>query len=365
MSTDEPTRLRGGGFAWYEGELSPPAQLDREFRNLRERREALERTPNDEQLHAALRISEALALRWADLDFEANLVHVPGTKTEGSRADVPMIPALRTELLAHRKRQPGVGDVLVFRTATGKPQERHNAARAIRLAGTRAKVGRQKPLSPHDLRHSCAALLLEAGVPDPQVAAIMRPRRPEGDAHGLCRDHEQAASCAAPRPGSGVSVSRTEVYRSGPHERGQAVRAKARRAGGRRRDSAGHGCVADPLLGRSEHREPPPALHLVRDRLLPRRGRHSLCASVVGASLRPLIRWQPRWQPRAEPPVHAGALAAARLRLRSGPTPQACTRGHHFRLSHARGRWFDPSRAHSFGHRANRRRDEPVGPPGC
>jgi len=29
--------------------------------------------------------------------------------------------------------------------------------------------------------------------------------------------------------------------------------------------------------------------------------------------------------------------------------------------SHARGRWFDPSRAHFFGHCANRGCDEPVG----
>ena len=69
---------------------------------------------------------------------------------------------------------PGVGGALVFRTASGRPQERHNAARAIRAAGTRAELGGEKALSPHDLRHSCAALLLEAGTPAPRVAAIMR-----------------------------------------------------------------------------------------------------------------------------------------------------------------------------------------------
>lgn len=125
-------------------------------------------------LYAGLRISEALAIRWCDLDFDSELVHVQGTKTAGSTAVVPMISSLKTELEAHRRRQPGVGTALVFTTASGRPQERHNAARAIRAAGARAKVAGTKPLSPHDLRHSCAALLLEAGVPDPQVAAIMR-----------------------------------------------------------------------------------------------------------------------------------------------------------------------------------------------
>jgi integrase len=125
-------------------------------------------------LYAALRIGEALALRWCDLDFEAGVVHVPGTKTEGSKADVPMAAPLRAELEAHRRRSPGVGTALLFRTASGRAQGRHNAARAIRAAGERAGLDGEKPLSPHDLRHSCAALLLAAGVPATRVAAILR-----------------------------------------------------------------------------------------------------------------------------------------------------------------------------------------------
>ena len=34
---------------------------------------------------AGLRVSEALALRWQDVDFAAGLLHVPGTKTAASK----------------------------------------------------------------------------------------------------------------------------------------------------------------------------------------------------------------------------------------------------------------------------------------
>jgi integrase len=125
---------------------------------------------------AGLRVSEALALRWQDVDFGEHLLHVPGTKTTASRQPVPMTDDLETELRKHRARYPGVGDALVFRTATGKPQDRHNVARAIRAAGYAASLnpmGTTK-VAPHDLRHSCAGLLLAAGVPAPKVAAILR-----------------------------------------------------------------------------------------------------------------------------------------------------------------------------------------------
>jgi integrase len=125
---------------------------------------------------AGLRISEALALRWQDIDFDMGLLHVPGTKTAASRQPVPMTSTLETELRRHRASRPGVGEALVFRTASGRPHSRHNAGRAIRVAGDTAGLNADgaKKVSPHDLRHSCAGLLLAAGVPAPRVAAIMR-----------------------------------------------------------------------------------------------------------------------------------------------------------------------------------------------
>src|SRR5207245_1885952 len=100
----------------------------------------------------------------------------PGTKTKASVQPVPMTDDLVTVLRGHRSRFPGVGDALVFRTSSGKAHCRENVARAMRVASTAAGLNEtgKKKVSPHDLRHSCAALLLAAGVPAPKVAAILR-----------------------------------------------------------------------------------------------------------------------------------------------------------------------------------------------
>jgi integrase len=136
--------------------------------------------------YAALRISEALALKWEHVDLVGGILNVPGTKTEASGANVPMIPLLVDELRAHCDRQAQVGfelirpGALVFQTASGKAQDRRNTLRALYAAGDVAGlngVGRE-PVGLHDLRHSCAGLLLAAGTPMPKVAAILRHSNP-------------------------------------------------------------------------------------------------------------------------------------------------------------------------------------------
>jgi integrase-like protein len=151
-------------------------------------------------LYAALRIGEALAIRWCDLNFEAGVVHVPGTKTEGSRADVPMAAPLRTELEAHRRRAPGVGGALVFRTASGRPQERHNAARAIRAAGARGGTRRAEA----DLAARPAPLVCGAaprgGHAGTEGCRDHASRRPAGDVDGVRGDCGPPSRGAARRP---------------------------------------------------------------------------------------------------------------------------------------------------------------------
>ena len=95
---------------------------------------------------------------------------------------MPLIADLVAELRTHCSRVAERSlarvrpDALVFSTRTGLPHHRKNALRAIYAAGDAAKLnppGRPK-VGCHSLRHSCAGLLLAAGVSAPRVAAILR-----------------------------------------------------------------------------------------------------------------------------------------------------------------------------------------------
>jgi integrase len=120
--------------------------------------------------YGALRVSEALALTWSNVDFDNRAISVPGTKTEASRDTVPLLPALARELRAHRVRvadrsltfvQP---DALVFQTRSGNCPGRRNVLRAVQTAAAAAGLNPEgaQPVGLHDLRHSAAGLAFES-----------------------------------------------------------------------------------------------------------------------------------------------------------------------------------------------------------
>jgi integrase len=116
--------------------------------------------------YAALRVSEALRLTWSEIDFEAAVINVPGTKTTTSAQAVPLLPALARELRAHRSRQAERNlayvqpSALVFTTRSGKSPGRRNTLRAVQRAADAAGLNPEgsEPLGLHDLRHSAAGL---------------------------------------------------------------------------------------------------------------------------------------------------------------------------------------------------------------
>ena len=174
---------------------------------------------------AGLRVSEALGLRWRDVDFTASTLTISGqlgddgtrvpTKTRASAATVPLLPALARELREHRSRQASGdlrlvhADTLVFTTARGKPQSRRNALRAVHAAGDAAGLnpeGRQ-PAGLHDLRHSFVALALAAGLSLAEAATLARHANARVTAQvyaGLADDGREAAAAKLIEAGFGA-----------------------------------------------------------------------------------------------------------------------------------------------------------------
>jgi len=166
--------------------------------------------------YSGLRASEALGLRWGDVDLGAGTVTVAGqvgddgewlpvTKTRASAATVVAPPAVIRELCAHRARQASRSialvrsEALVFTTWNGKPQGRRNALRALHRAGDAAGLngdGRQ-PVGLHDLRHSLVAIAFENELTLPEVAMLARHANPNVTATvyaGLTADGRERAS---------------------------------------------------------------------------------------------------------------------------------------------------------------------------
>ena len=137
--------------------------------------------------YAGLRLSEALAVRWRDLDLDAGRLSVSAQldragrrvplKTAASAATVDLLPALVRELRAHRAQRAALGihlvraDALAFCTRTGKPHGQRNALRAVQAAATAAKLGH---VTAHDLRHSLVANALDAGLTLAEAARLAR-----------------------------------------------------------------------------------------------------------------------------------------------------------------------------------------------
>ena len=122
-------------------------------------------------IHTGMRQGELLALKWEDVDLDAGVLRVKGTKTARSRRTVKLSETALKALGSHLTRQLGeidrVGSMwrengLVFATAIGTPLNRHNLTqRSFKPLLDRAGLPR---IRFHDLRHTCATILLSQGV---------------------------------------------------------------------------------------------------------------------------------------------------------------------------------------------------------
>jgi integrase len=122
-------------------------------------------------VESGMRQGELLGLRWADIDWESSRVFVRQScrvrtnsqvKTAASMRSIRLTKTLLRELRVWRAACPK-GDLgLVFPNSDGGFEDAHNLLqRAFRPALRRAKL---REVRFHDLRHTCASLLLAANI---------------------------------------------------------------------------------------------------------------------------------------------------------------------------------------------------------
>ena len=131
------------------------------------------------RLLTGLRTGEADGLQWEDIDFAAGHFRVErthsrngdgGTKTEGSRRVIPMVPQVRAAFEAQRARAVE-GCPWVFHSQYGNPMDAVNFTNRIWYPLLRNLGLKKRP--PYQMRHTAATLMLAAGENPEWVANVL------------------------------------------------------------------------------------------------------------------------------------------------------------------------------------------------
>jgi integrase len=145
--------------------------------------------------YAGLRRGEMQALRWEDVDLAERVIHVSrgwdaiegeqDAKSAAGNRRVPILDLLAGELAAHKQRTGRDGAALVFGPTGVKPfspetvRRRSLAAweaengRRVEEADDPASVELLAPITLHEARHTCASILIAAGVNAKALSVIM------------------------------------------------------------------------------------------------------------------------------------------------------------------------------------------------
>lgn len=123
-------------------------------------------------LYSGMRLGEAVALTWADVDLDRKTAYVRSGKTRSSRRVVPLADIIVDALRVHRAntRVVGLHEPVWRGPRKGQPLRGDVVTHAFPRLLERAGLPRMRV---HDLRHGTATLLLAMKVPARDIADLL------------------------------------------------------------------------------------------------------------------------------------------------------------------------------------------------
>ena len=137
-------------------------------------------------LTTGIRRGECFGLQWQDIDFINRLIHVKRSvtytamsgiviglpKTQAGLREIPLTDKVVKLLQEYKKGEQAAADAFVFHSETSPFDPHHPDFATDHLKKFMKKIG-LPDMSPHDLRHTCASLLLQSGADIKSVQDIL------------------------------------------------------------------------------------------------------------------------------------------------------------------------------------------------